>query len=383
MNKQILDVLKAEIAQTERFADTRPLRFPTDPQQIDAVIDMALRNPDWGTREILLQYHQDTGSRLGIRVNSLLEKSHIAKRDGREECAAEITQHHANLRLLIESQDAIQLQRAFSEIRQSWRRTDRSGPVIARVVLRYLARDLAQSRTRETVDIGKALQRTLQKTLLPPSRQLYRRVVRSLADAQGLGSSVSVDAIEDLIQEVDEIGSEETDTDAQDLESLMEVNADLRAALFGLRHELVALQERLRSAQEASQTNAIVALLRDMNSPTNNHLLDNIALSTRAVDDLIRSGWIPEPASVEGVVYSLKLLSDYLEVFGVTPVQTVGGQSRISMEDLSYVNYSGSEFRDEGQEKMVVFRTPGWRYKDQIITRPQAIEVGGLETMEG
>ena len=78
---------------------------------------------------------------------------------------------------------------------------------------------------------------------------------------------------------------------------------------------------------------------------------------------------------MEGVVYSLKMLVDYLERIGLNQMRTVGNREKIAMDDLAYLSYVGSEFASPDDMKWVEFRTSGWKYRDRIIARPQAVEV--------
>ena len=251
-----------------------------------------------------------------------------------------------------------------------------SFPVTSRVLLAQLMDKLEHSNRDTEVALGRQLRQLLGLAALSSSDRLFRRIVRAASDARGLSEPVSVDeAITELIQQVDEAGEDEADSDAPESERLGEENAFLRSTLFGLKHELVSLQEKLRSAQETTQTQAMITFLREMNSPTNNHLLDNIALSNRAVAQMISTNSLPDSPEVEGVVYSLKMLFDYFLQIGVRPIEEVGQRAQVTMDDLTHILYIGTEFTDGKQTKMVQFRSPGWAYRDQIITRPQAVEV--------
>ncbi len=376
MDEQIQRAIRKEVEREIGFARSNPLRFPNDPKQIDGVIELALQNPDWGTREIVNAYQRQNRDVLKIPVGALLRRHRIAKRDGRESCIRAIRRHRENLVALIWTSDRQQADKAFRDIEQGRAQMRLSFPVTSRVLLAQLMDKLEHSNRDTEVALGRQLRQLLGLAALSSSDRLFRRIVRAASDARGLSEPVSVDeAITELIQQVDEAGEDEADSDAPESERLGEENAFLRSTLFGLKHELVSLQEKLRSAQETTQTQAMITFLREMNSPTNNHLLDNIALSNRAVAQMISTNSLPDSPEVEGVVYSLKMLFDYFLQIGVRPIEEVGQRAQVTMDDLTHILYIGTEFTDGKQTKMVQFRSPGWAYRDQIITRPQAVEV--------
>ncbi len=158
-------------------------------------------------------------------------------------------------------------------------------------------------------------------------------------------------------------------------DALAEDNADLRAALFGLKSELEMLQEQIRSLQSTSMEAAAARFLTELNSSASGNLLDNLIYSSRAIRDLEATGWIPEPIEVEGIVATVTMLSDHLGRLGVQPIFEVGSLTEIVMEDLAEVQYIGSEFASPTEHKLVRFRSPGWRYQGQQIARAQAVEI--------
>jgi hypothetical protein len=153
-------------------------------------------------------------------------------------------------------------------------------------------------------------------------------------------------------------------------------NADLRAALFGLKQELTDLYMQLEETRDANRVDALVQLLASMNAPSNRRLLDNVARSNLVIKELLQTGWQPDQPEVEGVVYSLKLLMDYLLSIGVKPIHAIGSQRMIRMSDLREVGYVGSEFRNNDEVKLVEYRSPGWEYQGRTITSPEAFEIG-------
>ena len=366
-------VIETEVRRTETFAASNPLRFANDPAQITLVIRAALNHPDWTTNQILDWNDRQSATPIKFSVVRFLRKHYILRRGHRAECRQEIERQSENLRTLLLGQDD-SASAAWADLSMRPKRIRRSWPVVARMVLLDLSQMLAQSTDVQDRLLAKRIEEVLEKVLLRPSAQLLSRVVRGVSEERRFTDRETL--TEKLLGLIEEVAGlrEEGEEDTSDLEAMQEENADLKAALFGLTQELMDLQTRIQEMQDTTKTEAIVNFLSEMNSPTSGYLLDNVVQSNRATTQLLQDGWLPEPPEVEGVVYSLKMLMDYLKNIGVTPMQAIGDHAKVSMEDLAYLNYSGSEFKNEAELKWIEFRSSGWIYKGEIISRPRAVE---------
>lgn len=383
MEMVISEKIQEQLAGADKLARSRPLRYPGEPRQVDMLLQIALENAEWGSREIVASYQERIGSAPRVSVNSLLRRNYLLKPQGRQECLAAIARQKVHIRTLLWSADPTQISTAMTEINTERRQMRLSSVIVSRFVLRDLAHDLKGSRSAKEANLGRQLNNVLDLLLLPGSDKLYRNIMRGAVEARGLGRPVSVDeALGDLIQQVDDISGEDEEGTSSEPELLAEENAILRSALFGLRQELVSLQEELRKTQQTTQEDVVADFLREMNSPVNNNLLDNVMLSNRAAGKLFAKGWMPDLPEVEGIVYSLKLLADFLADKGVQPIQQIGSRVSVTLSDLAKVSYIGSEFSNPQESKEVEFRTPGWLYHQQIVTRPQAVEIDPLSIEE-
>jgi hypothetical protein len=229
-------------------------------------------------------------------------------------------------------------------------------------------------------DLGLRLRELLRIMLVSQTTPIFRRLLHALASARGQRNETSInDRISGMIHDTTLISAQTisvaTADEVVDSETLADENADLRAALFGLRNELVSLQEQIHTIQTTSADAATARFLADLNTSAAGHLLDNIVFSSRAIRTLENTGWIPEPIEVEGIVATITMLSDHLVRLGVEPIFDVGAQTEITMEDLTEIQYVGSEFAGPADVKLVRIKSPGWRYRDQRIARAQAVEI--------
>lgn len=192
--------------------------------------------------------------------------------------------------------------------------------------------------------------------------------------ARGLGKAKSVtDKISSLLEDVNDATQQEWG-DSKDLEALHADNADLRAALHNLRYELEDLQSQLQNTQDANKAEGIVTFLTELNSATNGSLLDNMAISHKVITSLIKNNWQPELPEIEGIVYSVKSIMQFFYRLGLEPLKEIGAIEKVTLQDLTYMNYLGSEFDHPDQIKWVKYQSPGWRYKGEIISWAKAIE---------
>ncbi len=378
MQATILEALRQEIAAKEEFARANPLRFPGDPAEIDAILDIALRHPEISAARVLEALEQQLRRRPKMRVTSFLKRHRLLKADGREECLADFNRLKQPLLNLLLTGKTNQLGKDYEAL-VGWLSRPRrfSGPIVARLLLTTVVEWLrASERSEEERKLGTRLQAVQSQIKPVMSMNLLRKMIYRAAEVRGLRSRASLtDKVDELIGSLEDTTEAEPEIEGGDHESLVEVNADLRSALFGLKKELTRLKEEIVAMQATSQADALIELLAGMNSNANGRLLDNLTHSREAVMRLLESGWQPEPAEVEGVVYSLKMLVDYLERIGVQPMRQIGSREHIRLADLSNIDYVGSAFRDQSEVKQVEFRSTGWQYQGRIITRPQAVEV--------
>lgn len=378
MYKGLLEVVAVEVAATHEFARANPLRFPGDPSEMDAIVQCALRNPQLSPPQIVELLEQRWHRRPKVHVGRFLIESHLLKLDGREECRRDTDSLWAPLIDLLWAEDPARATIGYAAL-QAWldKRLRRSGGIVARNLLIDLALRLERDGDGDAErKLGKQLNNVLGRILPRTSYALLRKIILRSAEVRDFRQKTTVtDALDELISSIEDTAASEPTQEHPDIESLEAENADLRAALFGLREELTTLKRAIREIQTTDQARSLVDLLAGMNSQPNGRLLDNLSHSSRLVSDLLAHGWNPEPVEVEGVVYSLKMLIDYLARIGVTPVKALRTRARISLSDLALFDYIGSEFKNPDEKKWIEIRSTGWTYQGHVITKPQAVEI--------
>lgn len=387
MDSPFLAILEKELVYYIGLTKSNPLRFHDDPYYMNAILKLVLRHPEWSTAQINDWFQERRRIQIKFNIRGFLARFYLLKMDGRVECARYSEEIYSQLIRLL-SEDISQAKEAHNDLREIRMRTRRSWPAVTRMVMLTFAEKLQNSQSKDENRLGQDILKLCESSLFPLSNKFFNSAISRVVEARGFSVAETVsDRINGIIEEVSqyETSSEESDPENEfsDISMLQEENSDLRAALFGLKHELTDLQVRIRTQQETAQTQALVRFLSEMNAPSSGHLLDNIIFSANTISDLLSNSWQPESPEVEGIVYSLKMLTDFLIHLGITPIKEVGSYEQITMNDLSNLNYTGSEFQSPNQRKSVQFRSPGWGYKDQIISRPQAIEVVSEKGMKG
>lgn len=367
-------LIQSAVLRVEHFADENPLRHSNDPMQINMIIRRALLHPDWTTNQLRDWHDSQSEAPVKFKLHGFLRRHFILKRDGREDCSKEIERQIRNFQLLLHG-NIEEARSALLDLRERQGRLRRSWPVVTRMVLFSFGEYLVNTGDEEDRALGNRIRDIMDRVLVKQSNKLFSRTIRGISEERNLIQRESVsDKLTGLIEEVDELHQRSED-ESVDLEALRDENADLKSALFGLKQELSDLSIRIQEMKEVTETEAVVAFLSEMNSSTSGFLLDNLVQSNRAVVDLLERGWLPDPPEVEGVVYSLKMLIEHLHRIGVSPMRIIGERAKIAMDDLSYISYAGSEFKDGGEYKWVEYRSPGWMYGSDFISRPQAVEI--------
>jgi molecular chaperone GrpE (heat shock protein) len=374
MHKQYLSIIQEKLDYFEDQSGRKPLRFRDDPYVMNIILQLVLRHQDWTAQQVTDWFQHKHSIQVKLSVRGFLARFHLLKPDGRRDCL-HFSEDIRKSFLCLLSDDEERAKAAYEHIKNTKYRIRQSWPAVTRMVLINLSNEFEKVGGIEQKRIASRIMGLIQKTLFMLSSNFFNEVVYAIAKARGfVGSETVSEQINGIIEEVSQYETQDDTDDAPDVTLLQEENSDLRAALFGLKHELTYLQSRILHQQEHAQAQAFVNFLSTMNAPTNGQLLDNIVHSSNMITNLLNSNWQPEP-EIEGIVYSVKMLTDFLLKIGIYPIKEIGSHEEITMSELPTLNYVGSEFQSPSQRKIVQFRSPGWAYEGQIITRPQAIEV--------
>lgn len=370
---KFLEMISKIIVRFEDEVRNNPARSKNDPLYIDFIIESVLEHPDWNPSDYVRLHKEKKGEPIKLNVRDFLMRYSIVKRDGKQEVIY-LTTKASTLLDNIMSEDVDTANQSFADLIHIQGYYKRRWPVVARALMTQLANNLFEQKDTETKELAKRMQSLQSKMLVPMSKRFIKMLIEQIGMARGLGRAKSVtDKISSILEDVNDATQQEWG-DAQDLESLRAENADLRAALQNLRYELEDLQSQLQNTQDANKDEGIVTFLTELNSAINGSLLDNLAISHKVIQNLIKGNWQPDPPDIEGIVYSVKAIVQFLYRLGLEPLKEVGAIEKVNLQDLTYVNYLGSEFDYPDQEKWVKYQSPGWRYRGEIISWAKAIE---------
>ncbi|MFA7406517.1 MAG: hypothetical protein WCY93_01595 [Anaerolineaceae bacterium] len=350
-----------------------PAPNKNDPLYIDFIVESFFEHPDWYPSDYV-RFHEDkNGEPIRLSVRDFLRRNSIDRSDGKREVIQLTTKASTLLDNILSEDDAIASQ-AFAELIHMQGYYRRRWPFVARALMTQLANKLYEQKDAQAKELAIRMQSLQSQMLVPMSKRFINTLIEQTSMARGLGTAKSVtDKISSLLEDVNDAAKQEWG-EAKDLESLQADNADLRAALHNLRYELEDLQTQLQNTQDANKADGIVTFLTELNSATSGNLLDNMAISQKVITSLIKNNWQPELPEIEGIVYSVKAIVTFLYRLGLEPLKVVGAMEKVTLQDLTFVNYLGSEFDYPDQVKWVKFQSPGWRYKGEIISWAKAIE---------
>lgn len=382
MNETVYSNICIELSRIHTEISSIKLRNPRAPLEMDAILRVALAMPNLRYSQISDRCSDELGWRVSLWPGKVLQMCGIEDAPERRLLSDYLVGFNRALGALIHAKGSEEFTTSLATLSEiiDDRRLYSLVPGLARSALMMQRDALCSSTDAMERDLGLRLRDLLRVMLISQTTPVFRRILHVLASTRDQGSAPSIsDRLSGMIRDAAMVSaqtnSNESSNDVVDAETLAEQNADLRAALFGLQHELESLQEQIRAIQSTSAADATARFLTELNTGGAGHLLDNIVFSSRAIRELEASGWIPEPIEVEGIVATITMLSDHLAHLGVQPIYEVGELAQIAMEDLSEIQYVGSEFGSSGDLKTVRFKSPGWRYHEQRIARAQAVEI--------
>jgi hypothetical protein len=367
MKHDLLHAIASLVDEALEYAERNPLRSPFEGCETIEILKIVYKNANLKINEVVEEYSRLFGAPPKSNVEKIIRRSGVYEFASRRKAIEKLNTaedtlfellfalHHDPIELITKLQQAISPRYANSKF-------------VSHLLLFKLSIIVRKTAESDWNTLSLKIEKLLNITLPTRSRDLMRKIVDAVQEAYGITTSHSMkERIEEVIASVDQIRVE-------DYESLEELNAELRASLFGLRRELVELQTELSNRTEMSRDDTLHELLVEMNTDSNGRLLDMVMRTGHQVEELFTQGWQPE-AAIENLPYSIKMLKDFFENIGVSPIREPGQQEYIDIGALEYIDYQGSEFSDENDRKLVEYRTSGWQRAGRVIARPLAIEI--------
>ena len=144
---------------------------------------------------------------------------------------------------------------------------------------------------------------------------------------------------------------------------------DLRAAATGAQRQIEQLQEQLKQIQNTAHDQAVMDFFKGFNTTQNSKLLDQFHKANSMVPKRIT------PENIEFLWGVLKMFAKFLEKTGIQPIHAIGEQLEITLDESHEYDYVGSNWIEELDKKRVEVITPGWTYKDAIVSRAMVKEI--------
>ncbi len=148
---------------------------------------------------------------------------------------------------------------------------------------------------------------------------------------------------------------------------------DLKSALECAQIQICSYEKRMDSLQKKLADNVWFDALSQMNSPAMGMLLDQFAASEENLRKL-RSKGVEIPREIESIPACIRMFMRAIEALGVVPIKKPGAILNITLTESESYEYSGSDFVDSAERKVVQVVTPGWIYGDRIISLPRVVE---------
>ena len=148
---------------------------------------------------------------------------------------------------------------------------------------------------------------------------------------------------------------------------------DLRSALECAQIQIRACEEEIDLLQTGAVDRTWIDVLTQMNSPAMGMLLDQFAAAEQNLRRLRADGF-EIPHELESVPACVRMFMRAIRALGAEPIRTPGEELIVNLEESESYDYSGSDFQTAEERKTVQVLTPGWRYKENVISLPRVAE---------
>lgn len=203
------------------------------------------------------------------------------------------------------------------------------------------------------------------------SRSIFRNILNDVAIEKGFKKSKDVGMKVDDIK--DQIGSILNKNSRDDNIGLKMENENLRSALSLINDELDKYKQDLENFKEEIELNVISDFIKDLNSEKYGRLLDNFIKCQKSLKQLKRNKY-EFPTEVESIPVLIRQYIKFIQDYGIKEIQ-IKQNIMLSYEEAAKGNYIGTPYENQTQIKKVFVDSPGWIYKDMIISTPIYVEI--------
>ena len=154
-----------------------------------------------------------------------------------------------------------------------------------------------------------------------------------------------------------------------ELERLRFMNENYKNSLQLLQSMLDELKETVQTEAVAAKAEAVSEFFGQMNSETYGKLLDSVLIVDEILSKARSQGAVIEPRFMPLTIIFMQL-SRFIKDFGIKAVEQKGRRFEVFYEDIENMSYLGDPFEADDDIRTVEVVSPGWRYKDVVISQP-------------
>lgn len=202
------------------------------------------------------------------------------------------------------------------------------------------------------------------------SRSIFRNILNEVAieNKFKVGRDVST-KVDDIKDQIESALDEECAINTEDLK--ME-NQNLRSSLIIINDQLDKYKQDLEKFKEDTHQEVIYEFIQNLNSDKYGRLLDNFIKCEKSLKALKRSKY-EFPLEVESIPVLIKQYVKFTHEYGIKEIQRKEELS-LSYDEAIKGSYTGTPYENVEDKKYVNVDSPGWIYKDMIISTPIYVE---------
>lgn len=143
---------------------------------------------------------------------------------------------------------------------------------------------------------------------------------------------------------------------------------DLKSALQLSQNQLKDCEKHIDENQKNEQQRYITQFLRALNEDEQGNLLNELSKCNERILELETKGY-EVPEELQSMAVLIKSLARFLKSYGITEI-TDKKHFITTQQGLDDCIYYGEPFMSSEDKHDIEVKSPGWRYKESIISKP-------------
>ena len=148
---------------------------------------------------------------------------------------------------------------------------------------------------------------------------------------------------------------------------------DLRNTLELVMDALDEHKENIENFKQEEKAALVKEFFQTLNSKEYGYLLDNFVRCEKSIIALKKSGY-EFPEDVRSIPVLIRQYMKFIRDYGVSEID-LSIERRLTLEQAKNSEYEGMPFMESSDEKQVKTLSPGWKYKDVVISVPKYGEI--------